>query len=90
MAAKRVESFRVPCLDAGSTPATSTNVKRIWFIINQMRCFCSLYLDDEYLLLALFYKESNKVGWCFFLSDIIFVIDEIKLILFIIVISLSS
>ena len=24
MAAKRVESFRVPCLDAGSTPATST------------------------------------------------------------------
>ena len=22
---KRVESFRVPCLDAGSTPATSTN-----------------------------------------------------------------
>ena len=43
MAAKRVESFRVPCLDACSTPATSTNVKRIWFIINQMRFLVVLY-----------------------------------------------
>ena len=37
MAAKRVESFRVPCLDAGSTPATSTMIKRILFIYKQMR-----------------------------------------------------
>ncbi len=29
MAAKRVESFRVPCLDAGSTPATSTKRRAI-------------------------------------------------------------
>ena len=43
MAAKRVESFRVPCLDAVSSPATSTNVKRIWFIINQMRFLVVLY-----------------------------------------------
>ncbi|MBP6450231.1 MAG: hypothetical protein KA246_07930, partial [Alistipes sp.] len=28
---------------AGSTPATSTNVKRIWFIINQMRFLVVLY-----------------------------------------------
>ena len=38
MAAKRVESFRVPCLDAGSTPATSTITKRICFIYKWV-CF---------------------------------------------------
>ncbi len=36
MAAKRVESFRVPCLDAGSTPATSTK-KRIAYKEKRMR-----------------------------------------------------
>ncbi len=30
-ATKRVENFRIPCLDAGSTPATSTRNVRIGF-----------------------------------------------------------
>ena len=33
---KRVESFRVPCLDAGSTPATSTNETGICLNIRRM------------------------------------------------------
>ena len=39
MATKRVESFWAPCLDAGSTPATSTDKKRhlsqvSFFVVN--------------------------------------------------------
>ena len=40
MAAKRVESFRVPCLDAGSTPATSTETQRSG---SPGRCFFALF-----------------------------------------------
>ena len=49
MAAKRVESFRVPCLDAGSTPATSTEnqvVMRKNPVILRITgfSFCALYV----------------------------------------------
>ena len=46
MAAKRVESFRVPCLDAGSTPATSTE-NQLFF--DEFPCNPSDYGDFFYI-----------------------------------------
>ena len=46
-ATKRVESFRVPCLDAGSSPATSTREKDDKFDLSGSSSFLFSYVKER-------------------------------------------
>ena len=63
MAAKRVESFRVPCLDAGSTPATSTENRAFMRKFTYFTYLCTIGFPDKFIvtmLSILFFIKRRK------------------------------